>query len=734
MGSSEEKKKIFENSCRPAQTEIERENYGFQDLRCLLQPRNIAVIGASEKEHSFGSNTIQNLIATFEGRIYPVNPKHKKIHGLKAYPSVESLPDVPDCAVLAIPGAAVIEECENCANKGVGALIIYSSGFAELGDEGVVRQRRLTEISAETGMRILGPNCIGIAIPGRGMGLTFMPSYRDMPQISGDIGLVSQSGAMGYVVLQAMQRGIGFSRYLTTGNAADVDVADLINALVDDPETKSIACMFEGVANPHRFIAATRRALEAGKPVVVLKLGRSDVASDAAKSHTGALIGVFSAYRAVFDRTGVVMVEDFEALLETVTFLGRAGQPRSKGVAVLGPSGGASILAADIASDLGISLPQPSVAARARIEASIPQFGYAGNPADMTAESVRKSEMYTETIKAYDSDPSYGAIVVAMASAHATVSHARAEAICETARNANLPICVVWLNEWHQGPGSEVYDSSSELTIFRSVRRCLNTINAWQHYYERRPELLARSAEEPGRQNRTLFSGEPGILSESQSKQLLNRHGVHTSRGLLVNTVQDAVLAAKEIGFPVVMKADSVDLPHKSEAGVIRLNIQDVDALHVAWNEIMEAIGRVAIKPRLNGILIQEMVRGDLEVMVGTKRDPQFGQLIICGLGGVMVELLDDTSVALAPVDKNEALRMIKSLKGYKLLTGFRGKPAVDIDAFADVICNISKLAAGAEDSLEEIDINPLLLSREAAVAVDALVVTREGEAEIHNE
>lgn len=701
---------------------LEREVYTFQQLSRLLTPESIAIVGASDTEHSFGSNTMKNLAATFKGQIYPVNPKRDTIHGLKSYPSIEDLPEVPDCVVLAIPGSAVIGIAETCAALGVGGVIIYSSGFAELGDEGAARQAQLTRIAYDSGMPILGPNCIGIANPGRGLGLTFMPSYRDMPQIAGDIGLVSQSGAMGYVVLQALQRGIGFSRYLTTGNAADVDVADLINVLVDDPDTKSIACMFEGVADPERLLFATKRALAAGKPVVVLKLGHSEMAGEAAKSHTGVLTGSYAGYRAAFEKTGVIVVDDFEALLETTIYLGRAGSPNAAGVAVLGASGGASILAVDLAADMKIEMPQPSTATRKKIEAAIPSFGYSGNPTDMTAESVRRNEMYTKTIEAFGADQKYGTIIVAMASAHPTVGHARAEGICETARATNVPVCIVWLNEWYQGPGTEIYDSSTDLTIFRSLRRCLNAIKAWHHYHERRALLLERLATSIQLPPLPDLGDATGTLSESQSKQILKHAGINVSRERVAQSVDDAIKFAEELGYPVVMKADSGDLPHKSELGVIRLNLADAKAVRTSWDEIMAAVEGVEPAPRLNGILVQEMCQGDIEVMVGVKRDSQFGPMVVCGLGGAMVELLNDVVVSLAPVSKEQAHEMIARLKGYKLLTGFRGRPAVDIDVFAEAICRISNLAVAGVDQISEIDVNPILLSSTGGIAVDALI------------
>jgi acyl-CoA synthetase (NDP forming) len=702
--------------------------YSHGDLRRLIAPSSIAIIGASETIGSFGANTIANLRGKFSGALYPVNPKRTLVFGERCYPAVTSLPENIDCAVVIVPASQVEQALKECSQHGIGSAIVYSSGFAELGTrEAIAAQEAVAHLARSQDIRVIGPNCIGIANVGLRLGLTFMPSFEDLPLKPGPVGIVTQSGALGYMLLQAMRRGVGFSHWLTTGNACDVDVADLVNYLVDDEGTRAIACSFEGLANPDRFLIAARRALAAGKPLVVFKVGQTEASKAAALSHTGSLIGSAAAYRAALESVGAVVVEDFEAIVETANFLAKAGPPEAAGAAVITMSGGAGIMALDIAHDAAVNMPPPADETKRRLADIVPAFGSANNPADLTGESIRTPSMYGDVLHAFADDSRYGSIVVIMASGgYGQMAAERARMIEEAARQTAKPVAVVWMNEWLEGPGSEIYDSSDVLSSFRSLRRCMQAIAAWQQYHARRPALIERSL--PATEGRTarprLRLASQGALTERQSKEYIAAYGVQVTREELSTSAEEAVAIASLIGYPVVLKAESADIPHKSDAGVVILNLADGDAVRSAWQQIETAVSRIAGQPRFAGIIVQQMIGAGVEVIVGARYDEQFGPLVSCGIGGIAVEVLRDVAVALAPVSEDQALEMIRSLKGFRLLTGFRGSPPMDVGALAKIVSRISSFAYDYGDSVREIDVNPVILRADGATAVDALIVT----------
>lgn len=710
---------------------VTRNLFGRTELSRLIAPSSIALVGASTTPGSFGLRTLENIGQTFAGKLYPVNPRYRDMSGRACYPSLEELPEVPDCVIVAVPREHVESIAERSAALGVGGLVLYSAGYAELGTaDGIAAQQRLTALAQSSGMRILGPNCVGIVNCDIRAGMTFMPKFLETPMVDGTIGLVSQSGGLGYVVLQAMERGVGFSHLLTSGNSCDVDVADLINYLVEDDRTKVVACMLEGISDGERFLEAGRRALQAGKPLLVYKMGNSDISRRTALSHTGTLAGSTAAYRAAFSRTGIVPIDNWEELLETAGLFAAAGRPAARGVGIMANSGGAAVMGADKAEEYGIELPTPAPTTKARMAKVIPSFGSNANPSDITAESLKGNDMFEECIRAFDGDPGFGAIIVPMLSAHKPATVDRAAFIAKLAPTLIKPICIVWINEWYQGPGSEHYDACPDIAMFRSMGRCLKALRLWIDYYERRDGLLKTPRERittTGAAAKALSvlkeCGSNNVLSEAQSKRVIGAYGVTVTRERLVRSAEEAVSAANEVGYPVVMKADSPDIPHKTEAGVVRLDVATADGVRAAYADIVAAVERIAESPRLAGITIQEMVMRGAEMMIGARQDPQFGPLITCGFGGIAVEVKRDVAIALAPVSVAQAEAMIRSLAGYRLLTGFRKTPPLDIQAFAEIVCRVSELVADMHAEIAEIDVNPVILRERGATAVDALIV-----------
>jgi acetate---CoA ligase (ADP-forming) len=704
--------------------------YGRQELHRLINPRSVAVIGASETRGSFGARSLENINIGFTGKVFPVNPRYQSIGGIPCYAALEDLPEVPDCVIVIVPMSNVEDLVNRAAAMGVGGMVIYSAGFAEMGTPELVdTQHRLALAAQKSGMRILGPNCIGIVNLTSPIGLTFMPQFAELARIQGPIGLISQSGALGYNLLQGLQRGIGFSHYLSSGNSCDVDVGDLINYLVEDDSTKVICCIFEGIRDGGRLVEACRRALKANKPLLIYKIATSSISQQASLSHTGTIAGSSAAYTAAFARTGVIEISDYEDILETALLFSKAGIASAQGIGIMASSGGAAVMAADKAELQNLPVPPPAPQTAARMAKLVPDFGSTANPCDLTAESLKSVQMYGDCIRAFADDPGFAAIVVPMMSAYAPTTIERAQYLSTLASELTKPICLVWLTEWLTGPGSEVYDSSPRIAMFRSMTRCMKALRWWLQYHRQRATLLqpytrelstiridtVRSLLHAAKQHRTL--------SESESKQILKSYEVPVTEEEITTSPDAAAKAARRIGFPVVMKVDSADIPHKTEAGVIRLNVKDEAAARDLFAELMNIAGALPNKPEINGVLVQKMMPKGVEMMIGARRDLQFGPLIMCGFGGIEVELTRDVAVALAPVSRDQAKEMILSLKRAPLLQGFRKLPPADIDALADAVCRVSELASDLQDEIAEIDVNPFILGTTGGVAVDALIV-----------
>ena len=686
-----------------------RSIYTRAQLDRLIAPKSIAVVGASPRAGSFGLRTIENL-AHFRGAIWPVNAKYPKIGAHACYPSLAALPGKPDLVALVVPREGVEAALTEAAAAGAGGVVVYASGYGEMArDEGATAQRRLAAIAQAARMPMLGPNCMGMVNHELGVGVSFIPEYAKMPRALGPIAFVSQSGALGYCLAQAAERGLGYRYFFSAGNSADLDVADLIGAMAEDPEVRAIACLFEGVPSARRLLEAGAKAKAAGKPVIVYKLGTSEDGAAAARSHTGSLAGAAGAFRALFDRAGFVAVDDLEALVEYAKFFAAAGKPLARGVAVVSGSGGAGIIAADMAARHGVPMPQPGEATIAILRSVVPEFGAARNPCDPTGQVLSVPQSYDKCCQALLDDPQYGVLLCAMSVSSRETGNMRAEGIARLARSQPKAIAVAWVSEWLQGPGSEAYEADEKVGLFRSMDRCYAAIAAWQRWHEARNPEARITKKIPN------LDFKKKILGEREAKAVLGKYGIQSAPERQAKNADEAVKAAAVLGYPVVLKADG-DIEHKTEAGAVKLDLRDEAALRAACATMTAA---------KSGFLVQSMMKGGVELVVGIKRDPQCGPVLLVGIGGVLVEVLRDTVLALAPVGKVEARRMLESLRGFKLLQGYRGAPAADLDAVCDAIARISEFAADYADQVEEIDVNPLLARPDGAVALDALIVLR---------
>jgi acyl-CoA synthetase (NDP forming) len=703
-----------------------RPAYTRATLEPLLAPKSIAIVGASPRPNSFGMRTLENL-AQYEGEIFLVNSRYEKIGEHPCHRSLEALPHAPDCAVLVVPADAVEATLGDAAAAGARSAIVYASGYGEM--EAAERgraQRRLAEIACAAGMPMLGPNCMGLVNHALRAGMSFIPEYSRSPRNPGALAIVSQSGALGYTLAQVWERGLGVRYFASAGNSADIDVADLVAALAEDPECRAIACLFEGATSAARLLEAGERARRAGKPVVMLKLGTSEEGAAAARSHTGSLAGSAIAWRALFERAGFVAVEDYESLIETAHFLAVAGAPRARGVAVISGSGGAGVMAADKAAKHGVPMPQPLPETGKVLRTIVPEFGAARNPCDPTGQVLSNPESFGQCCRALLADSQYAALVIPATVAVAETAKLRVPEIAALARAQPKPVVIVWLSEWLQGPGAQGYESEERVALFRSMDRCFAAIAAWQAGAEKRFDASpARiSPREAKSAAGAILAAAGEVVAEREAKRVLAAYGVPVVEERLARNADEAAAAARALGYPVAIKAESPAILHKTEAGVVRLSIGDEDALRSAYQEVLAAAHRAARAEDIRGVLVQPMAEG-AEVIVGARIDPAVGPLVVVGSGGVLVELIHDSVAALAPVSPAEARAMIGRLRGARLLSGFRGSRSVDLDALAATVARIAELAADFAGEIEELDVNPLRCAPGRILAVDALITKK---------
>ena len=700
--------------------------YSRAQLSRLLHPHSVAVIGASSRAGSFGERVLHNL-THYSGRYYPVNARYQKIGDLTCYPSVLDLPEAVDCAVVTAAREAVEEIVLECAKAGVGGVIVFASGYSETGKEDrIAQQQRLAAISRETGLRIVGPNCIGVVNATLDSRITFMDITPIPKPNSTAVGVVSQSGALGMALAQGVVRGLSVSHVMTSGNSVDVDMADYVNYLVEDPTCASIACVFEGMSTPERLLEAAENAWKADKPLVIFKMATGEQGAQAAMSHTGSLAGSHASYQAVFRRAGAVVVDDYEALMETAAFFAKAPAPKAKGIAVVAASGGAAIMCADRAEQHGVPMPQPAPEVKAILETHIPEFGSSRNPCDVTAAVLGNPESLGACAGALLGDAQYGALVSPLTYGYAP-SAKRPLVYNDLAKQHGKMACVVWQTEWQEGPGVVEANGCERVALFRSMDACFAALEAWHWRADKRaagaqtvpatdPAIVTKAAA-------LIGAAQGATLTEREAKEVLALYGVPVVGERLTQSADEAVAAAEAFGYPVVMKVESPDLPHKTEAGVIRLNLRSAGEVRDAYAAVMANARKVTPPPAINGVLVQPMVPQGVEMVIGCRVDPLFGPLIVVGLGGILVEVLKDTALSPAPVSPDEAKGLLRGLKGVKLLEGFRGMAAVDLDRLARVISDVSRFAADHRERIAELDVNPLICAGDRITAVDALII-----------
>jgi acyl-CoA synthetase (NDP forming) len=691
-----------------------------ESLQTLFSPANIAVVGASNTLGKVGATPIQLLKQYgFEGRILPVNPKEHEVQGLACHASLGEIEQDIDLAILAVPAQHVCEAFEHARRGQVKSAVLLTSGFAETGPEGRAEQSRLEQIAGERGIRLLGPNCLGFMNMRKRVYATFTPAALKGAALPGHVGMVSQSGAFGaYAYTMARQRGLGLSFWASTGNESDVTVADCIEWLVEDPATHIIMAYIEGCKNGDRLKLALDAAARAGKPVVVTKVGRTASGARAAASHTAALAGDDAVYDALFMQYGVIRarsIEDFFNIGHALSVWGRRPTQASTGIVSI--SGGVGALMADEADDCGLTLPTLPQEQQRRLLDRI-AFAGASNPVDVTGQAIADPAVLRDTVMGMLDAKSYGALAVFLAAAGSSEAlwpH-MLELVDAARRHPHvrpLAICALLPEdkraELERREAMVFADPSAAIRTIAAARPCPRPNPQRQHTTE--VELPAGA----------------GALDEAQSMLVLSKAGIPVLPCKVVHSGEEAAALAAAAGCPLAMKILSADIPHKSDAGGVRLDVSGARDAAQAYDEILESVQRHAPDARIEGMLLAPMVKDGVECVMGVHTDPVFGPVVMFGLGGIFVEVLKDVSFRLAPFDVAQARDMIEQTRASALLQGVRGRPPADIDAIAQALSALSQFAHAARDRIASVDINPFVaLPRgRGAMALDALVVLK---------
>ncbi|HSC91917.1 MAG TPA: GNAT family N-acetyltransferase [Gaiellaceae bacterium] len=683
-------------------------------LRPFFEARSVAVVGASRKRGSIGGELFRNILAAdFQGTAFPVNLKGEPVAGVRAYRSSSEIPDDVDLVVISLPGERVLDAADEALRKGVKALVVISAGFAEIGREGIERQERLLELVRAHGARLIGPNCLGIAVYGLGLNATF--AARSAP--AGNIGFSSQSGALGLAMLEeAEARGLGLSSFVSIGNKADVSSNDLIEYWEDDPATSLVMLYMESFGNPRRFGRLARRVARR-KPILALKSGTTSAGARAASSHTAALAGSETAVDALFHQAGVIRATSLEELIDVATLLSTQPEPKGRNVALLTNAGGLGILGADACEAAGLELPSLSPATVEALAPLLPSEASLDNPVDMLGSATERT--YAQMLPALLADPAVDAVIALFVPTVMASAEAVAQAVDEATRTAEAPKPVLAVVMSAEGI-PEVLRAGGHAAAFaypESAARALGRVAARAEWLRRPqgtvPQLegIDRGAAETVVEQ-ALASGDDAWLAAADARRLLEAYGVPLVPERLAESAEEAVAAAQELGFPVVVKT-AVPGAHKTEVGGIALDLSDADAVRAA----AERIGAP--------LLVQPMVRKGTELLAGLVQDPVFGPLVAFGPGGVFAELIGRAGFRIAPLTDVDAEELVTGGAAGRLVQGFRGAPAADVDALTDLVHRLGRLGEDLPQ-VAELDLNPVLALPDRCVAVDARVrVTR---------
>ena len=694
-----------------------------RDINRLLKPKSIAIVGASETPGALGAVVLANLVKhDFPGDIHLVNPKRETISGRPAVPSVEALPEGVDCAILCIPRVAVLDTVRQLAARKVGAAMIFAAGFAEGGEAGMADQLEIGRIAREAGMVIEGPNCLGSVNYVDRVPLTFINTDVAVPS-PGGIGIVSQSGAMAAVLaVMLLARKVDLTFHVSTGNEGANGVEDFVEWMIADDKTRVIAMIVEQFRDPARFLALVAKARAAGKLILLLHPGKSSAARESAATHTGAMAGDYKLMRAKVERAGVIVAETLEELGDISEIAFRCPSLPSGGTAVLGESGCFKALMLDLGEELGLDLPALTDDNAPGLRAALPDFVPVSNPLDLTAQGLVDPDMYTRTLAALFTDDRVGTVYAGIIQTDPGTVAIKLPPFLKAVDDyrPTKPIIFAGLDEGAEMPREWIDKLRGHgIPYFPTTERAFRAIKRLTTYSGR--DFAAANA---APSTVPALAGEAGVVPEYRAKQLLGPLGISFPKGQFAGTVEEAIAAAEAIGGPVVMKAQASALSHKSDAGGVALNLVGADAIRAAWDKMFADVARYNASILLDGVLIEAMGARGLELIIGAKNDPQWGPVILAGFGGVTAEILQDVCLLTPDLTREAIIAQLLALKQAALLKGYRGAPALDVGAVADLIGKIGQLLLG-EPRIQELDLNPVVVypQGQGCVALDALML-----------
>ena len=700
------------------------------DLERFFNPRSIAIIGASQDFITISGQPLKHLQSHgYQGKLYPVNPRYQEVAGVKCHSSLAEVPETPDLVLILVNASRVADMLQQCGKKGVPYVIIFSSGFSEMGGEGVKLQQQLAEIAREYDIGVIGPNCQGMMNVADGVfagfGSVFFTDYEP-----GRVSMVSQSGGFGFSVMNLSSKdgGLPFRQMVTTGNEIGVSTLDFIDYFIQDPRTDIIAGYLEGAKDAWRLPEIGQKALAAGKPILMWKVGNTEQGQKAAASHTANLGGAMALYKAAFKQNGIIQVEDIQDVVDYGRAFRNGRLPRGNRLAIITISGGAGILMTDECIGRGMRLADLAPETAAKLREFVPSFGSINNPVDVTAAIFNDLSLINRTLQTIVDDPGVDCIAMINASLQGEIASRIAAEIVVVAGKTDKPIYITWSARDVMAPQAYAALEAARIPHYKSPVRCGRALAAVSWYAEAR-----RRRDRQGKETaltlssavaRKALEGKTADVSEYHSKRILAEYGIPVTREALATTKDQALAGAKRIGYPVAIKVQSPDIPHKTEARAVRLGIASDGELAFAYDGILANARAYNKSARIEGVLVQEMLKDGLEAILGVTNDPLFGPAVMFGLGGIFAEVLKDVSFRLAPVTPSVAREMVEEIAGYPVLAGARGRPRADVDALVDAIVRLSALAVDLKDRVGELDINPLFVFPEGrgVKAADALI------------
>ncbi len=703
----------------------------IKTLDKIFRPKRIALIGVSNNPDSVAGIALRNLVAGgFQGVVYPINPKYEAVMGITCYPDIKSVPKTPDLAVIATSGHRVPGLIKECGEAGVLGIIIMSAGFKESGPEGrKLEQQVKAEVAKYEGMRVIGPNCLGIIVPGFKLNVSFANA---MPK-KGNVAFISQSGALCTSALDwAVEQNIGFSYFVSIGNTMDVGFGDLIDYFGQDPNTKSIVLYVESITFAREFMTAAR-AFARKKPIIVYKAGRYPESAAAAASHTGAMASEDNIYDAVFERAGIARVYDIGDIFNFTDLVSRRNIPKGSNLAIVTNAGGPGVMATDMLISKGGKLTELSKETMDKLDKELPPYWSHGNPVDVIGDAT--PERFATATEIVLQDENVDAVLVILTPQAMTQPTKTAQAIAKISEHHSKPIMAAWLGGQSMREGIQVFLNKG-ISVYQTPEQAIRAFMTLAHYSRNLSILFETPKDVPlsfdldRKKLRKDFSKKyfsktgDEILSEDVSKELIDAYGINTTRPRPAYSALQAADIANKIGYPVVLKILSPDITHKSDVGGVALNIEDENTVWMTYKNMTSSIKHKLPDAKIEGVTVQPMfnAKDSIELILGIKKDPIFGTCMMIGMGGTSAELFEDKSLGFPPLNERLARRMLENLKIYPLLKGYRGSKPKNIDKLIEIMIRMSYLAADYPEILE-LDINPLLLTPEDAIALDARIV-----------